>query len=65
LIKCNEIQNNIKIIHIADSHLTVFQDGKTEYPDFAKRMNKAFFELKHCLTGEIGTRLGHFEEIFK
>jgi len=63
LIKCNSIQKDTKIVHIADSHLTVFKDGKTEYPDFAERMNKAYFEPKHYLTGKIGTRLGHFEEI--
>lgn len=63
LIKCESIKKDFKIIHISDSHLTVFKDGKTEYPDFAKRMNKAYFEPKHYLTDEIGTRLGHFEEI--
>lgn len=65
VIKCESIKKDFKIIHISDSHLTVFKDGKTEYPEFAKRMNNAYFEPKHYLTGKTGTRLGHFEEILR
>jgi len=63
VIKCDLIKKDLKIIHISDSHLTVLKNGKSEYPDFAKRMNKAYLNPKHYLTGDIGTRLGHFEEI--
>jgi len=63
LIKCDAIEKNTKIVHISDSHLTVFKNGKSEFPEFAKRMNKAYENPEHYLTGEIGTRLGHFEEI--
>ena len=61
-IKCDAIEKNTKIIHISDSHLTVFKNGKTEYPEFAERMNKAYVNPKHYLTGEVGTRRGHFEK---
>jgi len=64
-IKCDAIEKNTKIIHISDSHLTVFKNGKTEYPEFAERMNKAYVNPKHYLTGEVGTRRGHFEEILR
>lgn len=65
LIKCDAIECDTKIVHISDSHLTVFKNGKTEFPEFAERMNKAYENPKHYLTGKIGTRKGHFEEILK
>ncbi len=65
VIKCNKVKNDMKIIHISDSHLTVLKNGKSEYPEFAKRMNNAYVNPKHYLTGEIHTRLDHFEEILK
>ncbi len=39
-IKCDAIEKNTKIVHISDSHLTVFKNGKSEFPEFAKRMKK-------------------------
>ncbi|MEN8192924.1 MAG: metallophosphoesterase [Bacteroidota bacterium] len=63
VIKCDHLTKDIKIIHISDSHLTILKNGKSEYPDFAERMNKAYLNPKHYLTGNIGTRSGHFEEI--
>ncbi len=63
MIKCGSIKKDFKIIHISDSHLTVFKNGKSEYPEFAERMNKAYLNPQHYLTGKKGTRLGHFDEI--
>jgi predicted phosphodiesterase len=63
VIKCDQVNSDTKIIHISDSHLTVLKDGKSEYPELAERMNNAYKNPKHYLTGENNTRVEHFEEI--
>lgn len=64
-INCSAIEGNIKIFHIADSHISVLNNGKSEYPQFSARMDGAYLNPEHYLTGQKKTKLEHFDEILK
>jgi len=63
VIKCDAIKKKLRIVHITDSHLTVLKNGVSEFPEFAERMNNAYKNPKHYLTGKKGNKLEFFDEI--
>jgi len=65
VIRCKEIKENIKLVHISDSHISILPNGKSEFPEYTARMDAAFKNPRHYLTGIEGTREKHFEEILK
>jgi 3',5'-cyclic AMP phosphodiesterase CpdA len=64
-IKCKEIKEGIKLVHISDTHISVLPNGKSEFPEFTGRMDSAYKNPKHYLTGAEGTKENHFENILR
>jgi hypothetical protein len=65
VIKCKDIGENVKVIHISDSHLSILNNGISEMPEYTGRMDRAFKSPKHYLTGIEGTREKHFDSILE
>ena len=62
-IRSNSIKEEIRIVHISDSHLSILENGKSECPEYTTRMDRAYINPKNYLTGEPGTKQQHFENI--
>ena len=62
-IKCDALKEELKLIHISDSHLSILKNGVSELPEFTGRMDSAYKTPKHYLSGKEGTKQEHFESI--
>jgi UDP-2,3-diacylglucosamine pyrophosphatase LpxH len=65
VIKCKSIKENIKVVHISDSHISILKDGKSELPEYTSRMDAAFKNPKHYLTGAEGNKEKYFDMILE
>lgn len=65
MIKTTGITAPLRVMQIADSHISVIDSSESNFYEFSARMDKAYINPSHYLREEQGTRTGHFLEIIQ
>lgn len=65
VIAMQDIAKPVKVLQIADTHISCDNESDKEYEQYSARMNKAFLQTKHYKTGEPTTTVACFKELME
>lgn len=65
LISITGIQKPVKVLQIADTHISCDDETDKPFEQYSARMNKAFLAPKHYKTGQPSTTTANFKELMQ
>lgn len=59
------IEQNLTVLHLTDTHISVYDSSEAEYHPFAQRMDRAYPVTAHYLTGDSANPVEHLQNILE
>ena len=64
-IEVNNITRDFKVMHLTDLHLSIIDSSESSFFPYSARMDKAYHQPEHYLSGNPGTKKDHLDEILE
>ena len=57
------LEKNTRILHLADTHISIYDENEKQYHEYGARMDNAFLDREHYKTGESVASIESFYEL--
>ena len=57
------LEKKTRILHLTDTHISIYDEGEKQYHEFGARMDNAFLDREHHKTGESVSSVDGFAEL--
>ncbi|MCB0283091.1 MAG: metallophosphoesterase [Calditrichaeota bacterium] len=64
-ISVKGLEHNFTVLHLTDTHISVYDSSEAEYHSFARRMDRAYPVTRHYLSGDSATPAVHLQNILE
>jgi len=64
-IKVPGLSEQIQILHLTDTHISILDESEKEFHQYSKRMDEAYTERKHYKSGILASPAKHFSNLLK